>query len=74
VLGSYIAATLAPNRPMKHALALGVVGFVVNILGAVATWNMNLAPAWFTLALIALALPCAWLGGKLRLSLGAKKS
>src|SRR5260370_30343318 len=42
VLGSYIAARLAPNRPMKHALALGVVGFVVNILGAVATWNMNL--------------------------------
>ena len=74
VLGSYIAASLAPNRPMKHALALGVVGFVVNILGAVATWNMNLAPAWFTLALIALALPCAWLGGKLRLSLGGKKS
>ena len=38
VLGSYIAASLAPNRPMKHALALGVVGFVANILGAVATW------------------------------------
>jgi len=45
VLRSYIATRLAPNRPMKHALALGVVGFVVNILGAVATWNMNLAPA-----------------------------
>ena len=46
VLGSYISARLAPHRPMKHALALRVVGFIVNILGAVATWNMNLAPAW----------------------------
>jgi hypothetical protein len=54
---------------MKHALALGALGFVVNILGTVATWNMNLAPAWFTLARIALTLPCAWLGGKLRISL-----
>jgi hypothetical protein len=74
VLGSYIAARLAPNGPMEHALALGAVGFVLSILSAVATWNMNLAPAWFTLGLIALVLPCTWLGGKLGGSLGAKIS
>ena len=38
VAGSYIAARLAPDRPMAHALALGVVGFASSA-GAVATWG-----------------------------------
>jgi multisubunit Na+/H+ antiporter MnhB subunit len=67
VAGCYIAARLAPDRPMRHALALGVVGVVVSSAGAVATWNLGPAfgPHWYPLALIALAMPCAWLGGKL---------
>jgi hypothetical protein len=39
VAGCYIAARLAPDRPMRHALALGVVGVVVSSAGAAATWN-----------------------------------
>lgn len=67
VAGSYIAARLAPARPMKHALALGVVGLIVSIVGAVATWNKaDLGPHWYPLALVALAMPCAWLGGFLQ--------
>jgi small-conductance mechanosensitive channel len=31
VVGSYIAATLAPRNPMRHALVLGVVGFVLSL-------------------------------------------
>jgi surface polysaccharide O-acyltransferase-like enzyme len=67
VAGSYIAARLAPHRPMKHALALGVVGVVVSTIGAVATWNKEpeFGPHWYPLALIVLAMPCAWLGGRL---------
>ena len=69
VAGSYIAARLAPDRPMAHALALGVMGLAVSIVGAVATWDRGPAfgPHWFPLALIALAMPCAWAGGRLRL-------
>jgi hypothetical protein len=68
VLGSYITARLAPDRPMQHALAGGVVGLVLSIAGAVATWNRepSLGPHWYPLALIATALPCAWAGGGLR--------
>ena len=68
VAGSYIAARLAPDRPMTHALALGVMGLAVSILGAVVTWNRGPAfgPHWYPLALIALAMPCAWAGGRLR--------
>jgi hypothetical protein len=65
VVGSYIAARLAPNHPMRHALALGTFGFVMMILVTVATWNMALGPAWYSLTLIVFALPSAWVGGKL---------
>lgn len=69
VLGSYITARLAPSRPMRLALIGGVIGLVVSIAGAVATWNRQppLGPHWYPLALVVTALPCAWLGGKLRL-------
>jgi hypothetical protein len=67
VLGSYVAARLAPYRPMWHALVLGVVGLVVSIGGAVATWNMQppVGPHWYPLAIAAISIPCAWLGGKI---------
>ena len=64
VVGGYIAATLAPSRPMLHAVALGIVGSVLGILGAVATWDLT--PAWFSISLVILGLPCVWLGGKLK--------
>jgi hypothetical protein len=68
VLGCYIAARLAPDRPMLHAMFLGCVGLVLSAIGAVATWNAGPAfgPHWYPLALIVTALPTAWLGGKLR--------
>lgn len=65
VAGSYIAARLAPARPMTHALALGVVGLVLSTVGAVVTWNKGpeFGPHWYPVALIVTAMPCAWLGG-----------
>ena len=69
VAGAYIAARLAPDRPMQHALVGGVVGLAVSIVGAAVTWNRGPAfgPHWYPLALIVLAMPQAWVGGKLRL-------
>jgi len=68
IAGSYIAARLAPDRPMGHALALGILGLVVSTAGAVLTWNKGPAfgPHWYPVALIVTAIPCAWLGGRLR--------
>lgn len=68
ILGSYITARLAPNRPMQHALVGGAIGLVLSIIGAVTTWNRGPAfgPHWYPLALIVLAMPTAWVGGKLR--------
>lgn len=64
VAGCYLAARLAPNRPMRHALILGVLGLIFNIAGSYANWHI--APAWYHVVAIALVMPYAWLGGRIR--------
>jgi hypothetical protein len=68
VAASYLMARLAPDRPMLHVLVGGAIGLVVSIVGAAVTWNKGPAfgPHWYPLALIVLAMPQAWAGGKLR--------
>jgi len=67
VLGSYITARLAPHSPMRHVWVLGVIGFIVGMAGAIAAMPMHLGPAWYPIAIALTALPCAWLGGVLRI-------
>jgi hypothetical protein len=68
IIGSYIAARLAPDRPMWHAMVLGVLGLAVGTAGAVATWNTQppLGPHWYALLVAAISIPCAWIGGMIR--------
>jgi hypothetical protein len=65
VAGSALTARLAPHAPMRHALVGGAIGFVLSLVGAVATIPLDLGPAWYPIALAVTALPCAWLGGAL---------
>jgi hypothetical protein len=65
VLGGWITARLAPGAPMRHAVILGVIGTLAGTAGVVATWNLNLGPHWYPIALAASALPLCWLGGVL---------
>jgi peptidoglycan/LPS O-acetylase OafA/YrhL len=67
IAGSYVIARLAPYKPMQHALVAGAIGTIVSLAGAVATWNGGPAyePHWYPIALVVLALPCAWIGAKL---------
>ena len=64
VAGCYLAARLAPSRPMLHAMVLGVLGLVFNIAGTAARWDTALA--WYHVVALLLVLPYAWLGGRLR--------
>ena len=64
--GGYLTATLAPNPPMRYVMILGLIGLVLGTIAAIATIPMKLGPAWYPIALAVLALPCVWLGGKLR--------
>lgn len=63
VAGSWLTARLAPANPMRHALVLGGIGTVLSIAGAAAMWQYG--PAWYSLGVIAMAFPCAWLGARL---------
>jgi hypothetical protein len=67
IAGGYITARLALYQPVKHAIVLGAIGFVLSLAGAAATWNRGpeFGPKWYPLALIVIAIPTAWLGGKL---------
>jgi hypothetical protein len=68
VLGSYVTARLAPDRPMQHALVGCALGLVLATVGTVATWNNGpeFGPHWYPLSLLVTALPSAWAGGLLR--------
>ena len=50
---------------MRHALTLGVIGFVLSSLGAVGGIMQDLGPAWYPILLALSSLPTAWLGGRL---------
>ncbi len=66
VMGGYIAARLAPDFPMRHAIALGVIGVVISLAATIATWNRGpeFGPKWYPIALVVISIPCAWAGGK----------
>jgi uncharacterized membrane protein YqaE (UPF0057 family) len=67
ILGCYLTARLAPNRPMMHALWLGAIGVVFSAGATVVTWNKGPAfgPHWYPIALVLVSIPCAWIGGKI---------
>lgn len=64
VLGGYVTALLAPSRSLRHAVILGIIGTVAATLGAIAGWDLS--AHWYPIALVIGALPCTWLGGKLK--------
>lgn len=68
IIGGYVVAWLAPDRPVRHALVLGVIGLVLSTLGLLATLGKGpeFGPKWYPLALVVLAVPNALIGGLLR--------
>jgi hypothetical protein len=63
IAGAWITARLAPDKPLKHAL--GYVGVLLGLVGLAVTWNQNLGPRWYPVALVVLAIPQCWAGGRL---------
>ena len=59
--GSYLAARLAPSRPMFHAMLLGFIGLAIAVTGAIVM--RGFAPDWYPWTLAATVLPTAWIGG-----------
>ena len=62
--GCYLAARMAPGRPMLHALALGALGLAFSLATVVAIWELT--PPWYNIASLLLVMPYAWIGGRIR--------
>ena len=65
VVGGYVTARFAPHSPMKHARAVGMIGFVLSCIGTPAAFYVGMGPMWYPALLAISALPCALLGGAL---------
>jgi hypothetical protein len=65
VFGCYVTAALAPKKPMLHVMVIGVVGFILTIIGTVT--HADKGPLWYGISLAILTLPSAWLGATLRM-------
>jgi len=63
LVGGFITGSFAPSRPVRHALIYGALGFAVSTVGVFVA--RDLAPIWYSLALVVSAFPLAWLGGEL---------
>ena len=66
VIGCYVAAAMAPARPMRHAMIIGVIGLVLGTLGSIVMWDK--AVAWYNISIILISVPCAYIGGQLYIS------
>ncbi len=64
VAGGYVTARLAPDRPMRHVIILGIIGIIAGTIGVVVGWHLS--AHWYPISLVITALPCSWLGGKLK--------
>jgi len=71
IVGGYVTARLAPDRPMPHVIILGTIGTVASIAGAIVGWDLS--SHWYPVALIITSVPFTMLGGRLKLNREAGK-
>lgn len=76
IAGGFVTARLAPRRPMKHAVILGVLGSVAGLLGLIGTWDKGpeFGPKWYAILVMAMALPTCWLGARWKMYRDAANS
>ncbi len=72
ITGCYVAAALAPDRPMLHVMVIGIVGCILTIAGTIS--HADKGPLWYGISLAVLAIPCAWTGGLLRVQVQKSQS
>jgi hypothetical protein len=63
IIGGYITARLAPTSPMKHVVALMILGGLGGIGGVVNGWGYG--NHWYPIALAVTGPVLVWVGGKM---------
>ena len=66
IIGCFLAGILS-TKPMFYSMLLGTIGALIATVGTIVNWNMTSTDTmhYFCIALIFLAFPTAWIGGKL---------
>lgn len=64
VLGGFVTAYIARRKELQHALALGVLQFVMGIMATIKFYDT--APLWFHATFLILLVPANVFGGQLR--------
>jgi hypothetical protein len=65
VSAGYAAAMIAPRAPAAHAIVMGTIQALFT-LGAMFTAHGEISPPWLWIAVIAMTIPAAWSGARLR--------
>jgi ABC-type multidrug transport system permease subunit len=65
VLGGYVTALVAKRKELQHALALGVLQFVMGIAATIKFFDT--APLWYHVVFLTLLIPAILVGGQLRM-------
>jgi len=68
ILAGFIIARFAPNKPMLHAIILGVIGTAITLLAVSNPEFAQKSELWFGYTLALMTIPCLWLGVKIQLS------
>lgn len=63
--GACVTARLAPRRPLRHAIEMGVLAVAIKLAVTFSGIASGALPVWQTFLPHALVLPAAWLGGRL---------
>ena len=68
VVGCYVAARIAPSRPMRHSMILGAIGVAVGLIGIGTSIGKGpeYGPMWYPIVIALIPIPCAWVAGRLR--------
>lgn len=64
LLSGWLTGVVAKRRQVAHGVALGVLLLAVGLFFQISSWS--LLPVWYHLVFLAMLLPMAALGGKLR--------
>jgi hypothetical protein len=67
VVGGYVTARFAPDRPMGHAWVLAALGLLAGTAGLIAYWRSGpeLGPAWYAISIPVSVVPSIWTGARL---------
>ena len=61
--GGYITARLAPRNPLKHVIALMILGGIGGVAGAISGWDLG--NHWYPVLLAITGPLFVWIGGKM---------